>query len=70
MQKRSRNDLCWCGSGKKYKNCHLKQDLASSRAQRKSIVGQRREIIIKTEEQIEGIRKSSQLTSANTRQSY
>ncbi|MBZ0305430.1 MAG: SEC-C domain-containing protein, partial [Anaerolineae bacterium] len=21
-----RNDLCWCGSGKKYKHCHLKQD--------------------------------------------
>ena len=22
-----RNDLCWCGSGKKYKNCHMKNDL-------------------------------------------
>jgi preprotein translocase subunit SecA len=21
-----RNDPCWCGSGKKYKNCHLKED--------------------------------------------
>ena len=21
-----RNDLCWCGSGKKYKKCHLKAD--------------------------------------------
>ena len=21
-----RNDLCWCGSGKKYKKCHLEQD--------------------------------------------
>lgn len=21
-----RNDLCWCGSGKKYKKCHLKKD--------------------------------------------
>ena len=21
-----RNDICWCGSGKKYKNCHLGQD--------------------------------------------
>jgi hypothetical protein len=21
-----RNDLCWCGSGKKYKRCHLKKD--------------------------------------------
>jgi hypothetical protein len=23
-----RNDLCWCGSGKKYKKCHLKSDEA------------------------------------------
>jgi len=22
----SRNDPCWCGSGKKYKNCHMKSD--------------------------------------------
>ncbi len=22
-----RNDLCWCGSGKKYKKCHLQADL-------------------------------------------
>ncbi|HEY89151.1 MAG TPA: hypothetical protein G4N98_05385 [Thermoflexia bacterium] len=21
-----RNDPCWCGSGKKYKNCHLRAD--------------------------------------------
>ena len=21
-----RNDPCWCGSGKKYKKCHLKSD--------------------------------------------
>ena len=21
-----RNDACWCGSGKKYKRCHLKND--------------------------------------------
>jgi preprotein translocase subunit SecA len=24
--KLGRNDPCWCGSGKKYKNCHLRQD--------------------------------------------
>jgi preprotein translocase subunit SecA len=23
-----RNDPCWCGSGKKYKNCHMRQDQA------------------------------------------
>ncbi len=21
-----RNDPCWCGSGKKYKRCHLEED--------------------------------------------
>ncbi len=25
-RKRGRNETCWCGSGKKYKNCHLRQD--------------------------------------------
>jgi len=25
-----RNDPCWCGSGKKYKSCHLKEDSASA----------------------------------------
>ena len=23
-----RNDLCWCGSGKKYKHCHMASDQA------------------------------------------
>ncbi len=26
QHKLGRNDPCWCGSGKKYKHCHLKQD--------------------------------------------
>ncbi|MEJ2684430.1 MAG: SEC-C metal-binding domain-containing protein [Candidatus Sulfobium sp.] len=25
-QKVGRNDACWCGSGKKYKKCHLVED--------------------------------------------
>jgi preprotein translocase subunit SecA len=25
-----RNDPCWCGSGKKYKHCHLRSDTATS----------------------------------------
>jgi preprotein translocase subunit SecA len=25
-----RNDPCWCGSGKKYKSCHLKEDAAAT----------------------------------------
>ncbi|MGC8765450.1 MAG: preprotein translocase subunit SecA [Brevinematia bacterium] len=31
-EKLGRNDPCWCGSGKKYKNCHLEEDLAKERA--------------------------------------
>ncbi len=29
-----RNDLCWCGSGKKYKKCHLAADEESDRSAR------------------------------------
>ncbi|VAW30242.1 Protein translocase subunit SecA [hydrothermal vent metagenome] len=32
MPKVGRNDLCPCGSGKKYKHCHLKQDLAGAKS--------------------------------------
>ncbi|MDD6154012.1 MAG: SEC-C metal-binding domain-containing protein [Eubacteriales bacterium] len=30
-KKIGRNDPCWCGSGKKYKNCHMKQDQEEAR---------------------------------------
>jgi len=26
-----RNDVCWCGSGKKYKRCHLDSDAHKQR---------------------------------------
>jgi hypothetical protein len=26
MAQLGRNDICWCGSGKKYKKCHLAAD--------------------------------------------
>jgi uncharacterized protein YecA (UPF0149 family) len=29
LPKIGRNDPCHCGSGKKYKNCHMKQDQAA-----------------------------------------
>ena len=28
-----RNDPCWCGSGKKYKSCHMKSDRAKARGE-------------------------------------
>jgi len=33
-----RNDICWCGSGKKYKNCHLASDERKRASQRASAV--------------------------------
>ncbi|MBI5877607.1 MAG: preprotein translocase subunit SecA [Chloroflexi bacterium] len=30
--KLGRNDPCWCGSGKKYKNCHMRKDLGGAPA--------------------------------------
>ena len=31
-----RNDPCYCGSGKKYKKCHLREDEAAEREARES----------------------------------
>ncbi len=33
IKKLGRNDLCWCGSGKKYKKCHMEHDISSERLQ-------------------------------------
>jgi preprotein translocase subunit SecA len=33
QQSLGRNAPCWCGSGKKYKNCHMRQDMESQRGQ-------------------------------------
>ena len=60
----SRNAPCWCGSGKKYKKCHLLIDQKEVSAHEEISKPKRRDrsIIIKTEEQVEGIRKSCQMT--------
>jgi uncharacterized protein YecA (UPF0149 family) len=31
-----RNEPCWCGSGEKYKRCHLESDLGKARAKQRS----------------------------------
>lgn len=62
MLKLSRNDPCWCGSGKKYKHCHMRQDMLRLKGRRKNPSRRGRQIIIKTEEQVAGIRKASYLT--------
>jgi methionyl aminopeptidase len=62
MRKLSRNDPCWCGSGIKYKKCHMQADIEAGKDMGKTIKPPPG-VIIKNEEQIEGIRKSSRLTS-------
>jgi len=37
-----RNDRCWCGSGKKYKACHLAADNRKRMADRSAIGGPRK----------------------------
>ncbi|EKQ56153.1 MULTISPECIES: methionyl aminopeptidase [unclassified Clostridium] len=58
----SRNDLCWCKSGLKYKNCHLEFDKKISGLKRKGHIVPTRNLI-KTKEQIEGIKKSAEINN-------
>ena len=59
-----RNDPCWCGSGQKWKKCHypLKAPPASKEALREQYKKQYG-ILLKTETQIEGIKKACKLTA-------
>ena len=58
----NRNSDCWCNSKKKYKTCHLEMDeKLESFAIRGFPIPNRK--LIKSQEKIDGIRKSSQLTS-------
>ena len=61
--KLGRNEPCWCGSGRKYKTCHMAMDeKIESYALKGHIVPDHD--IIKTPEQIEGIRQSSRINIA------
>lgn len=63
MEKLGRNDKCWCGSGKKYKQCHYAMDgKIASYAIAGHIVPEHE--MIKNPQQIEGIRKSSEINIA------
>lgn len=55
-----RNDPCWCGSGRKYKSCHaaLEAEIARYQAQGYEVPPRK---ILKTPQQIQGIRDSSKL---------
>lgn len=53
-----RNDMCWCGSGRKYKKCHLDFDeKLQSLAQQGYVVPPR--TLLKMPEDIEGIKRSA-----------
>ena len=58
----ARNALCWCGSGIKFKKCHLGKEQIQTPPKHEKPHFSDKLIYIKTAEQIEGIRKSSQLT--------
>ena len=58
-----RNDPCWCGSGLKYKSCHMPIDnRISAAAAQGHEVPQRS--MLKTPEQIEGMRRSAKINVA------
>lgn len=55
-----RNDICWCGSGKKYKKCHAEFDY---KLQYYKSIGQvvPEKYMIKSEREIENIKKSAHI---------
>ena len=55
-----RNDDCWCGSGKKYKKCHMEFDERLDSLRRKGEVVPPRSLL-KTAEDIEGIKQSAEV---------
>ena len=55
-----RNDQCWCGSGKKYKKCHERQDQLMEAAYNDGYDVLPRSLL-KTPEDIEGIKRSAEI---------
>ena len=62
-KKLGRNDPCWCGSQKKYKHCHMDFDEKIDHFRREGHIVPNHEMI-KTPEQLEGIRQSSKINIA------
>jgi methionyl aminopeptidase len=60
-----RNDPCWCGSGQKWKKCHFPAEGGKKSHENdiRSLYLKKYEIIIKTPEQIKGIRAASKLAA-------
>ena len=58
----NRNDECWCGSGLKYKQCHLEFDEKINFLRSKGKITPLKRMI-KNAKQIEGIRKAAEINS-------
>jgi methionyl aminopeptidase len=58
----SRNDPCWCGSGNKWKKCHYPDPGSTELSLREKYLKQWG-ILLKTPDQIEGIKRSCQLAA-------
>ncbi len=58
-----RNDPCWCGSGKKYKSCHLNQDNKVKQYELQGHMVPTNDLL-KTPKDIEGIKESSKINIA------
>lgn len=63
MEKLGRNDHCWCGSGKKYKNCHMAMDEKIHHFELEGHIVPSHDML-KTPEQLAGIRESSKINIA------
>lgn len=63
MSMQSRNDLCWCGSGKKWKKCHYPLPGPKPHSELAERYLRQYGILLKTPEQIEGIRQACQLAA-------
>ena len=61
--KLGRNDMCWCGSGKKYKACHLALDDKLEDMKNRGFKIPTH-AMIKNAEQIEGIREASKVNTS------
>jgi methionyl aminopeptidase len=58
-----RNDPCWCGSGIKWKKCHWPTEAEVNRDDLRKEAWKKYKILLKTEEQLEGIRRSCHLAA-------
>jgi len=59
----SRNEPCWCGSGQKWKKCHYPQEPSQEASSLAQQYLRKYGIILKTPEQIAGIRRACKLAA-------